>query len=62
MEPEALDMIYSITKFLHYLLGQKFSFHVDHSTLLYLVNKQALTSRLAQSMFVLHEFDFDIQH
>ena len=46
MEREALDMAYSITKFWHYLLGRKFTFHVDHSALLYLVNKQALTSRL----------------
>ena len=55
-------MIYSITKFRHYLLGRKFTFHVDHSALLYLVNKQALTSRLARWMMLLQEFDFEIQH
>ena len=32
-------MIYSINKFHHYLLGKKFTFHVDHATLLYLVSK-----------------------
>ena len=62
MEQEALGMIYNITKFRHYLLGQKFTFHVDHSTLLYLVNKRALTGRLARWMLLLQEFDFDIQH
>ena len=36
-----------ITKFQHYLLGRKFTFHVDHSALLYLVMKQYLTGRLA---------------
>ena len=46
-EREALGMIYNISKFRHYLLGQKFTFHVDHSALLYVVNKQALTGRLA---------------
>ena len=47
-EREALGMIYSINKFQHYLLGKKFTFHVDHSTLLYLVSKQELTGKLAR--------------
>ena len=34
-EREALGMVYSVTKYRHYLLGRKFSFHVDHSGLLY---------------------------
>ena len=61
-EREALDMIYNINKFRHYLLGRKFTFLVDHSALLYLVNKQALTSRLAPWMVLFQEFDFQIQH
>ena len=32
-------MIYNINKFWHYLLGRKFTFHVDHAALLYLVEK-----------------------
>ena len=55
-------MIYSITKFQHYLLDRKFTFHVDHSALLYLVHKQTLTGCLARWMLLLQEFDFDIQH
>ena len=55
-------MIYSINKFRHYLLGKKFTFHVDHATVLYLVSKQALTGKLARWMLLLQEFDFDIQH
>ena len=38
-EREALGMIYSINKFRHYLLGKKFTFHMDHAALLYLVSK-----------------------
>ena len=37
-EREALGLIYNINKFHHYLLGKKFTFHVDHATLLYLVS------------------------
>ena len=55
MEREALRMIYSINKFRHYLLGKKFTFHVDHVNLLYLVSKQALTGKLARWMLLLQD-------
>jgi hypothetical protein len=38
-----LAMIYGVKKFRHYLLGNSFIFFVDHSTLLYLVNKLTVT-------------------
>ena len=46
-EGDVLNMVYNITKFWHYLLGRRFTFHVNHLALLYLVNKQALTGWLA---------------
>ena len=55
-------MIYNINKFSHLLLGKKFTLHVDHATLLYLVSKQSLTGKLARWMLLLQEFEFDIQH
>ena len=55
-------MIYSINKFRHYLLGKKFTFHVDHAALLYLVSKQSLTDKLARWMLLLQEFEFNIHH
>ena len=55
-------MVYSINKFRHYLLGRKFTFHVDHSALLHLVNKHALIGRLAYWMLLLQEFDFHVHH
>ena len=58
MEREALGMIYNINKFWHCLLGRKFTFHVDHAALLYLVGKQALIGKLARWMLLLQEFDF----
>lgn len=53
MEREALGMIYSVTNFHHYLLGNRFMFHVDHFTLLNLVNKLELTEMLARWMLLL---------
>ncbi len=38
-EKEALAMVYVLHKFKHYLLGNWFSFYVDHMALVYLVNK-----------------------
>ena len=61
-EREALGMVYNINKFRHYLLGKKFTFHVDHSALLYLVSKQELTGKLARWTLVLQDFEFDILH
>ena len=48
IEREALGMAYNATKYHHYLLGRKFSFHVEHSTLIYLVSKASLTGKIAQ--------------
>ena len=61
-EREALGMVYSVTKYRHYLLGWKFSFHMDHSTLIYLVSKASLTGKIARWTLLLQEFEFDIYH
>ena len=55
-------MIYSIKKFRHYLLGKLFYFHVDHSALVYLVQQQNLTGKLAHWMLLLQEFEFEVIH
>ena len=57
-EREALGMIYSTTKFRHYLLGNRFMFHVDHFALLYLVNKPELIRKLVRWMLLLQDYDF----
>ena len=61
-EREVLGMVYSVTKYRHYLLGRKFSFHVDHLALLYLVSKASLTGEIARWTLLLQEFEFDIFH
>ena len=54
--------MYSVTKYRHYLLGRKFSFHVDYSALIYLVSKASLTEKIARWTLLLQEFEFDIYH
>jgi hypothetical protein len=41
---EALTMIYSLHKFKHYLLRNKFVFYIDHMALLYLIKKIQLSN------------------
>ena len=55
-------MIYNVNKFWHYLLGQKFTFHFDHSALLYVVSKRSLADKLTRWTLLLQEFEFDIFH
>ena len=59
---EALGIIYVVTKFRHYLLGNKFVLHVNHQALVYIVNKALLVGKMAWWMLLLQEFDFTIQH
>lgn len=40
---EALEMIYTLHKFCHYLLSNKFVFYVDYMALTHLVNKPHLS-------------------
>jgi hypothetical protein len=38
IECEALAMVFTLHKFKHYLLGNKFLFYVDHIALVYILN------------------------
>ncbi len=38
IEKEVLAMVFSLHKFRHYFLGNKFVFYADHMALVYLVN------------------------
>jgi hypothetical protein len=60
IDKEALEVIYAIKKFRHYLLGNSFVFYVDHQTLLYLVNKPMVIGQIAIWLLLLQEFDFKV--
>jgi hypothetical protein len=47
IETEALAMVFTLHKFMHYLLGNKTMFYVDHMALVYLVNKPWISRRIA---------------
>ena len=52
-EHERLGMIYSFQKYRHYLLDYKVTFHIDHDTLKYIVNKSQLSGRIARWILLL---------
>ena len=54
-------MIFSVQKFRHYLLGYKFTFHVNHDALKYMINKPQFSGRVARWILLLQEFNFTIQ-
>jgi hypothetical protein len=45
---EVLAMVYALQKFKHCLLSNKFTFYVDHMTLVYLVNKPQVYGKLTR--------------
>ena len=53
IEREALNMVYSVEKFCHYLLGYPFVFHVDYDALKYMINKPQLSGRIARWVLLL---------
>jgi hypothetical protein len=53
-------MVYALNKFKHYLLGNMFTFYVDHMALMCLVNKPHVFCRLARWLLLFLEYDFKI--
>jgi hypothetical protein len=53
-------MVYAFHKFRHYLLGNKFTYFVDHMALMYLINKPQISGRLARWFILFLEYDFKI--
>ena len=59
-EHEAVGLIFSVTKFRHYLLERRFTFHVDHA-MFYIAAKSSLIGKMAR-WAVLQKFEFDVIH
>jgi hypothetical protein len=57
---EALVMTYALHKFRHYLLGNMFTFYVDHMVSMYLFNKLQNFGRLVKWLLLFLEYDFKI--
>jgi hypothetical protein len=53
-------MVYALQKFRHYLLGNRFTFYVNHMALMYLVNKPQIFCRLVRWLLLFLEYDFKI--
>ncbi len=51
-------MVFTLHKFRHYLLGNKFVFYVDHMALVYLVNKPQVSRIIARWLSLFLEYDF----
>jgi len=53
-------MVYALHKFKHYLLGNMFTFYVDHMALVYLVNKPQVFGQLTKCLLLFLEHDLKI--
>ncbi len=51
-------MVFALHKFIHYLLGNKFVFYVDHTTLVYLVIKPQVLGRIVRWLLLFLEYDY----
>jgi len=51
-------MVFSLHKFKHYLLGNKFVFYVDHMAMVYLVNKPQVLKRITRWLLLFFNYDF----
>ncbi len=53
-------MVYALHKFRHYLLGNRFTFFLDHMALVYPVNKPWVFGKLTRWLLLFMEYDFNI--
>jgi hypothetical protein len=59
-EREVLTMVFTLHKFKHYFIGNKFVFHVDHMALVYLFNKPQVSRIIAGWLLLFLKYDFTV--
>ncbi len=59
-QKKALAMVFSLHKFKHYFLGNKFVFYVNHMALIYLVNKPQVLRIIVKWLLLFFKYDFTI--
>lgn len=62
VEKECWAVVWSVSKFRHYLIGNKFTIRTDHKPLEYLLKKKDLHGKFARWIMKMQEFDFEIQY
>jgi hypothetical protein len=53
-------MVYALHKLIHYLLGNKFVFYVNHMALMYMVTKSQISRIVTKWLMLFLEYDFKI--
>ena len=60
-EKEFLIVVFTLKKFLSYLLGSKTTVFIDHCALRYLMMKKDAKARLIRWILILQKFDLEIR-
>lgn len=61
-EQEALALVHALKIWRHYLMGRPFKVKTDNWALKYLKTQSTLSSRQARWLYLLEEFDFELEH
>jgi hypothetical protein len=59
---EALEMVFSLHEFKHYLLCNKFVFYMDHMASVYLVKKPQVLGKIVRWFLLFLKYDFTIMY
>ena len=59
-EKEFLEIVYSINKFYHYIIGYKVLVQTDNSAIIFLTNKPITNGRVTQWLLLLQEFNITV--